>query len=117
MEELKNRLIEMLEAINYNDDKVLFSNAFLAVCHKNAVKELIKELPEGKADELASELENKKYQSLEEGLVSYISKDRYMELFKEALRTNIGGVMDAVLPTLSEDQLSKFDAYLETLKT
>lgn len=110
-------LLKVLIIIGYQNDKEKFIGEFLSLCFKKAFIKCVEDLPQNLKITIKKRLANvgEDPRKLQEILTEYVSEEKYDEiLFSQSLDTFIE-YLQAVIPTLKENQKKELGIYLKSI--
>lgn len=107
--ETKNTILKILEAIDYSDDKEDFVNKFIEIINIQTIESLAISLPLDQQNSLKNELTANKNnpEKVGEILKSRFSDEQTQKSLEEVSKNAVSEWMQAVSPTLSEEQRQK----------
>ena len=109
-------LADILEIIEYTEDKNIFTNRFLELCDKETLINLIEKIPQNQQQELASKLQiSKTGQEKRVIFNQYFSEKQYQEAMGISVERSLSDFLENITPTLSEQQLDKLQHYLNSI--
>jgi phage host-nuclease inhibitor protein Gam len=109
MNNYKDILLKILDAIGYADDREAFVNEFIGNVQKQAVVDLIQTLPADKQEEIKKEFSSAagNPEKIAEVVKKYFTEDQMRKALEEASKNAVIDWMDAVKDTLSDAQRTK----------
>lgn len=107
MNDFKSQLIQFLTEINFTDNKEAFVDSFLTLCHQKALLELFQTLPQDQVHALQATLSQNDTAQTENALKPY--QQQYTQALQNAVQSNLEGMLNAVWPTLTAEELAKFN--------
>lgn len=102
----KNFIIEILQAVRYEDDKEAFANEFLLNIYQQSLSDLINSLPENRQSEISTRLSGSldSQNEMLKNLELYFDKFQIEEIFKKNSTKAVGDYVESITPTLSQSQ-------------
>jgi len=113
---IKIFLDQVLTIINYQKDKDFFTNNFISFSIQKSLEEYIELLPEERKNEIQSLLNENDPNELQEKIKPYIQTEEYKNLLQENTKKLFLDYLGAIMPTVSEEQKSKLEAYFLSFK-
>ena len=110
----KQIILDVLNAIGYEDDKQKYVNDFLSLCLQKALVSLARELPQEKQDQLTQRLSLVSADKMEPILLEYFPKEKFEEAVKDASSSTFQEYLETIIPILNDDQRNKIEAYLSS---
>lgn len=110
----KQIILQVLGIIGYEGDKDKYANDFLALCLQKALFSLMTDFPQDKQDQLVQRLSLTLPERQEALLLEYFSAEKLQEAVKESSKSTFEEYLQTIIPTLSEDQKNKLEAYLSS---
>ena len=112
-------LKQILENIDFEGDKEAFANDFLQTIKKQATLDLIESLPKAKQDELKQKLSQnlQKPEGVSAVLKGYFPEQQIMKALENAAKNGVSEYIQAILPTLNEEQKTKLTELAKNLQT
>lgn len=108
---------QILTIINYQNDKAFFINNFISLCIQKSIEEYIELLPEERKKVVQSLLKENDSNELQEKIRPYMITEEYKNLFQKTINKFFQDYITAIIPTLSEEQKSKLEAYFLSFKS
>lgn len=113
----KQSVLKILEIINYQDNRDVFADDFLFLIQQEMLARLIESLSEEKRQELERELGEKPSPELIHTLLNkYFSEQQKAETTEQVTAETFKDFFKSIIPTLSGQQKTKLQAYLDSLK-
>src|SRR5712692_4620974 len=101
----KNIIVEVLNIINFDDDKEVYANRFIQNCVTQALLDTIKAIPQEKKNDLKQKMvwatDQKRQNAI---LTEYVRPEDYIEALKKATQAAFSQLLQEVRPTLSQGQ-------------
>ena len=112
-------LKQILEYIDFEGDKEAFANDFLQTVEKQAILDLIESLPKAKQDELKQILSQnlQKSEGVSAVLKGYFPEQQITKALENAAKNGVSEYIQAILPTLNEEQKTKLTELAKNLQT
>lgn len=110
-------LTEILNIIEYQDNKQEFIDKFFILCQKTALDNLIEKLPQEKKVELDQVLDKDQTENSLTKISEIIEKEQYKQELENATKNQFQEYLEAVIPHLSQEQVEKLSAYLNSLNS
>ncbi|MBI4040069.1 hypothetical protein HY389_01805 [Candidatus Daviesbacteria bacterium] len=107
--ELKKVILQILDIIGYQGDKESYAQKFVEVCYKQALLELILKLPENTPVPEATNVED-----IQKFISEHFSKEEEVKALESTVSKNLKQYFEAVLPTLSDQQKTQLQNYLQS---
>jgi hypothetical protein len=109
-------LTDILDIVNYSQDKETFINQFSETCMKKGYSDIENLLSEDKKVELASALLEKQTEGdLQKIICEFISEDQYKKAIQRATGDLLFDFLQSIEPTLTPEQSNNLDNYLSSL--
>jgi hypothetical protein len=114
---IREILTNVLDIINYPDDKEAFLIEFGDLCINKALTIATKSLSPDKQQELLSKIKDiTDPQQAEEIIGDYIAIEEYNKALEEATKELFENFLETVEPELTEEQDAALDEYLATIE-
>ncbi|HEU5376681.1 MAG TPA: hypothetical protein VFV38_14695 [Ktedonobacteraceae bacterium] len=111
-------ILKVLSIIGYEDDKKAAAAEFIQNCEKQAILDLLTTLPKEKQEQLKSQIAGVTDQHQQQTIIaSYVTPDQHQQALQKASAAAFQGLLEAVVPTLSNEQADKLQTYLSSLTT
>lgn len=108
---LEQFMLQVLELINYQNDKKEFSNKFLDLCNRKTFLLIAQSMtPE---EEKIVSVKAAQPGFNDQQLISSLNPKKYVQLFEIAFKETFGSFVKKITPTLSLEQRKQLLAFLE----
>lgn len=108
-------LLKVFTLVNFEDDKEAYADRFIKNCEQQALVDVISTLPKEKQVELTQKMVWTQDPKRQKAIVTeYIPQQAYIEALKKAAEKAFRELIEAVKPTLSNEQVDKLNSYLKT---
>ena len=116
---INDLLKKILESIDYEGDKGAFAKDFLQTIEKQALSDLIESLPNEKKDKLKQKLSQnlQKPEGVSAVLKGYFPEQQITKALENAAKNGVSEYIQAILPTLNEEQKTKLTELAKNLQT
>ncbi|MHB8598394.1 MAG: hypothetical protein ACYDER_16445 [Ktedonobacteraceae bacterium] len=112
----KDILIEILNIIGYEDEKESYADEFIQNCEKQALLDALKALPKERQETLRQKLAMATDQEQQKLLLKeYITSLEYTEILKKVAQNAFIELIDELMPTLSQEQITILQKYMQFL--
>jgi hypothetical protein len=108
-------LRKVLEIINYTEDKEYFIQKFLENCHKMALQQLIQNLPEEKKAKIEELSNSPQSPEIISQFRELLAESNYQNDLEKTTTALFSEFLEAIFPTLSDDQKKELNTYLTSL--
>lgn len=117
MDELKNFISQFLEIINYQEDKIEFTNKFLSEVYLQAVDRLLKTLPADRQPLIIQHLESAKTpELLQQAVASQFDKSALESALQNTMQEMFADYLKTIEPALSDQQKTNLKNYFQTFQ-
>lgn len=114
----KTIILEFLDIIGYENDRVSHAEEFLQLCQQRAVYSVLNKLPEEKQKEIIEELKiNHSPEAIVATLQKYATKEEYSTALTHVTEQSFQEYLTQILPTLSGEQMKKVGEYFQKLSS
>src|SRR5438874_1028197 len=104
----KDIIMQVLTIIGYEDDNNALADEFIRNCEKQALIDLLQELPQEKQGQLKQQIAEVTDQEQQKAIIlEYITPEQYQEALQQASASAFEGFLEEITPTLSDDQAEK----------
>ena len=115
--DFKNILLEVLNIIDYKDDKEKFTNEMLQLAHDEAIVALLEKLPLCKKEELKKSFSRALTPEEAKDIIEhYTTFEEYKKSLQKTSDKLFQDYILTILPTLSKDQKQKLEDSLVSVK-
>jgi hypothetical protein len=108
-------LNKVLEIIGFGDDRESFVQKFLENCHKLALQDFIKSLPEETQAEIEKLTDDPASPENAQKFKEILETSNYKDFLEKATSTLFGEFLEAITPSLSQDQKNELREYLTSI--
>jgi len=109
-------ILNVLDIIGYEDDKKTYADTFMQLCRKQALIAAIQSLPRHQQEACSKELmQTSDEQEKSNILAKYITPRQYQHALQNAAQTLFSEFIKTLIPTLSPEQLTSLQTYLDAL--
>lgn len=113
----KQSLLQILDIIDYQDNRDIFADEFLFLCQQEILTMLLESISEEKRQELEQELGDKPTLALMQTLLEkYFTEEQRIEATEKATTEVYKDFFKSIVPTLAQKQKEKLQQYLSSLK-
>jgi hypothetical protein len=113
---MKDRILQILEAISYEDDKEDFANQFISAVQINVVAHFLQTLPKEQQEKIEKDFEeNPDPEQFITLFKSLFPEEEIEKTFKEAMIDAVKKWIEAIQSTLSEEQKEKVKTISDTI--
>lgn len=117
-QDVKEIILEILNIIGFEDDKRACADEFIQNSKAKALLDLLTALPKEKQEQFKSQIAGVTDLHQQQTIIaSYVTPEQYQEALQKASTTAFQGLLEAVIPTLSNDQADKLRSYLQSLSS
>lgn len=110
----KQAILQVLDAIGYENDKEKFVDEFLVLCLQKALTNLMEKLPQDKQYQLIHKMSLTPPEKKQNILSEYFQKDKFDSAVKEASQSTFEDYLKTIIPTLKDDQKNKLEQILSS---
>src|SRR5689334_1901202 len=108
---MKERILQILEAIAYEDDKEVFVDRFIGVVQIDVVTDLLESLPQEQQEKIEKDFsENPDPEQFLTLFKSLFPEEDVQKKYEEAMNQAITSWVEALQPALSDEQKEKVKA-------
>ncbi len=111
MQEFKKYFTQILDAIDFTEDKEEFANEFLKIVFAQAINNLISSLPLERQTDISERI--KKVGSNQEEsakmMSEFFSQEQIKDALTESMKQEITNYLETIAPTLSEEQKQRLE--------
>lgn len=112
----KDILTQILTIVGYKDDKNSFSEKFIVLCQQQAFLEFVESLPKSLQEDLKAKLvDQKDKERIKKAMDQYVNTKEFLEKLELVTAKNFKEYIEAIIPTLTDDQKAQLQKYLSTL--
>jgi hypothetical protein len=112
----KKTLLDILDIIDYQDDKPAFVDEFFSLIYAETVAQMDSELDEQSRKNLSQEFDNAKdNDDAKEIILKYFSKEKFDEKITKITQEQFEDYLETIYPTLDEETQGKLTDYLNSL--
>lgn len=112
----KDILTEVLIIVDYKGDKSDFAERFIVICQQQAFLEFVESLPTTLREDLKKKLADQKdKEKIKKAMGQYVNTKEFLEKLELVTAKNFKEYIEAVIPTLTDEQKSKLQKYLSSL--
>lgn len=112
----KEIIVNVLDIIDYQDDKPKYATEFIDLCEKQALLDALQSLPKEKQADFKQKMSWAKDQDRVKDIIKeYITAEQYTDALKKASQTAFTKFIETLLPELTDGQKDKLQAYLQSI--
>lgn len=112
---MKDFLVKVLTIIGYKEDKEAFAEKFITLCNQETLTDLLASLPQEKQKTITDRiLEIENADQVAKILTEYFTSEQYKSAQQKALSAIMTKYLEAVTPTLSEQQLKELSSFFSS---
>lgn len=106
-------IVKILTIIEHDGDKEEFSHKLIDMFHRQAILDVIENLPLENRETIKRQMENNITPEMEKTLIlQHVTPDKYLEALKKSSRTILSEYLKSIMPVLTPKQSTDLDAYL-----
>lgn len=112
----KEILIQILIIVAYKDDKNSFAEKFIVLCQQQAFLEFVESLPKTLQDDLKEKFADPNdKEKIKKAMNQYVSTKEFLEKLELVTAKNFKEYIEAIIPTLNDEQKANLQKYLISL--
>lgn len=108
-------ILQVLDIIDYQNDKQAFANKFIELAHMQAIDMLIHSLPEEKRTELVRKFTDlKSAETMKKMMHDCFTQEEFENALDESLEKLFSEYLQTIYPTLTEDQITSLQFFFKS---
>lgn len=112
----KTILFDVLNIIDYKDDKIAFVDKFFSYIYIEAIAEITTQLSPEEQKKLGDELQKAQDEEAQKAAVlRYLSKEAFDKRLTAITQAQFSDYLDTIYPTLTKEKQEELNTYLSTL--
>lgn len=106
-------IVKILTIIEYDGNKEEFTHKFIDMFHRQAVLDVIENIPLENQEILKKQLKDNVTPEMEKTLIlQHITPDKYLEALKKSAQNILSEYLKSLMPVLSPKQSAELETYL-----
>jgi len=111
-------MISVLNLLGFRENKEAYADEFIQICEKQALVDLLNTLSKERKEEIKQKMVGaESVQRTQAVLSEYVSSEQYTEALEKAAGAIFVQFVQAVVPTLSQQQVNKLQAYMQSFSS
>lgn len=112
----KDILTQILTIVDYKGDKSDFAERFIVICQQQAFLEFVESLPTTLQEDLKKKLgDEKDKERIKKAMDQYVNTKEFLEKLELVTARNFKEYIEAIIPTLTDDQKARLQKFLTSL--
>lgn len=115
-QDLRDIFLAVLNLIEFTDNKDIYADEFIQNCEKQALLDLLTALPQDKQEAFKRQIARVTDQEQQKAIIlEYITPEQYQQALQKASATAFQGLIEEIIPTLSNEQAANLQTYFNSL--